>query len=486
MAARNRNPRQGERARSGQQPRTSRRVAPTPQTWNAYPGGASRGAGRGGAHRQPTFPRWAYIVAGAMLAFAVIYGILLFTSSCVTQEIAQPTVGAEPGSAAEAEPAVSSEQPSDPVALPGTRVSFVAVGDNVPNDVLAEYADACAGEPGDGAYDYKPLFAHVKPLVEVADLSYIDQEVHIGGVEIGPAGYPSFNTTDEMADAVVDCGFDLVASASNHAYDWGAFGAVEHSRAVWNQQPVAFTGTATSEEEAAEIPVVERNGITFALLNYTYGVNGYTREDIPAYAVNFIDEDRIRDDVARARTQADVVVAAMHWGTENETDPDAQERAWAQLLADEGVDIVLGSHPHVTQPLTWLTGAAGNRTLVAYSLGNFIIQHADPTPYNDLEGMLACDFVKYADGEQPPADAADHDAASGYTNAAGVTIERVRWIPLVYHGVEGEYAVWPLADYTAEQAARNPAYTGVSNPLEWLRTNAADIVNAEGNDFQVE
>ena len=215
-------------------------------------------------------------------------------------------------------------------------------------------------------------------------------------------------------------------------------------------------------------------------------MNGYTQEDIPRYAVNFIDEDRIREDVARAREQADVVLAAMHWGTENETEPDAQERQWAQLLADLGVDVVLGSHPHVTQPLTWLTGADGNRTLVAYSLGNFIIQHADPTPYNDLEGMLACDFVKYADGEEPPADAADHDAASGYTNAAGITIERVRWIPLVYHGVEGEYAVWPLADYIAEQAARNPAYASTSDPLEWLRTNAAAIVNAEGNDFQVE
>ena len=420
------------------------------------------------------------------MAFAVIYGLFATVSSCTPQKTTQPPAEASSSSVTSEGEGEAEDAVAEPAELPGTRVSFVAVGDNVPNDVLAEYADTQAGEVGDGVYDYKPLFAHVKPLVQEADLSYIDQEVHIGGAEIGPAGYPSFNTTDEMADAVVDCEFDLVASASNHAYDWGAFGAVEHSRAVWNEQPVAFTGTATNEEEAAEIPVVERNGITFALLNYTYGVNGYTQEDIPRYAVNFIDEDRIREDVARAREQADVVLAAMHWGTENETEPDAQERQWAQLLADLGVDVVLGSHPHVTQPLTWLTGADGNRTLVAYSLGNFIIQHADPTPYNDLEGMLACDFVKYADGEEPPADAADHDAASGYTNAAGITIERVRWIPLVYHGVEGEYAVWPLADYTAEQAARNPAYASTSDPLEWLRTNAAAIVNAEGNDFQVE
>lgn len=485
----------GRRGQDWQKPR--RRVAGTPQTWNAYPRGTGRRSGRtnrNGMARAtwtsrrpsqggPEFPRWAYILAGCLLAFAVIITVVNNVMACsgdATQAPAESSSVAEPADPAE---------PADGEAsapLPGTRVSFVAVGDNVPNDVIAEYADAQAGDSSDGSYDYKPLFAHVKPLVEEADLAYIDQEVHIGGDEIGPSGYPSFNTTDEMADAVVDCGFDLVASASNHAYDWGPFGAIEHSRAVWNSQPVAFTGTATDEEEAAEIPVVERNGITFALVNYTYGVNGYAPGDIPSYAVNFIDEDRIAADVERARSQADVVIAAMHWGTENETEPDAQERAWAQMLADLGVDIVVGSHPHVTHPLTWLTGQDGNRTLVAYSLGNFIIQHADPTPYNDLEGMLACDFVKYAEGEQAPEDAGEHDAASGWTNAAGVTIERVRWIPLVYHGAEGEYAVWPLAEYPADLAARNPAYDGIPDPLSWLRENAAAIVNAEGNDFRVE
>ena len=466
-----------------------RRVAGTPQTWNAQPGSPAhrRANPDSPAYRRSrqvntgriVVPRWAYVLAAVVFAFAVVLTVVNTVSSC-GRDAAQ--VPAEAPSAESAAAAV----PGEAAPLPGTRVSFVAVGDNVPNDVIAEYADACAGAADDGAYDYKPLFAQVKPLVEAADLAYIDQEVHVGGSEIGPSGYPSFNTTDEMADAVVDCGFDLVASATNHAYDWGAFGAVEHSRAVWNELPVAFTGTATSEEEAAEIPVVERNGIRFALVNYTYGVNGYTADDLPSYAVNLIDEDRIAADVERAREQADVVVAAMHWGTENETEPDAQERAWAQMMADLGVDIVLGSHPHVTQPLTWLDGSGGNRTLVAYSLGNFIIQHADPTPYNDLEGMLACDFVKYADGEQAPADASEHDAASGWTNAAGITIENVRWIPLVYHGEEGQQAVWPLSDYPAELAARNPAYAGQSDPLAWLRENAASITNAEGNDFRVQ
>ena len=195
------------------------------------------------------------------------------------------------------------------------------------------------------------------------------QETHLGGDDIGPRGWPSFNTTDAMADAVVDAGFDLVASASNHSYDWGTYGAVEHSRSVWNAQPVAFVGTASSQEEADAIPVVERNDITFALLDYTYGVNGFDRSDLPAYAVSFIDEERIRADVARAQEAADVVLVAMHWGTENQTEPDSDQLAYAQLLSDLGVDVVLGSHPHVIGPLAWVEGASGNRTLVAYSLG---------------------------------------------------------------------------------------------------------------------
>ena len=96
---------------------------------------------------------------------------------------------------------------------------------------------------------------------------------------------------------------------------------MEHSRSVWNAQPVAFVGTASSQEEADAIPVVERNDITFALLDYTYGVNGFDRSDLPAYAVSFIDEERIRADVARAQEAADVVLVAMHWGTENQTEP---------------------------------------------------------------------------------------------------------------------------------------------------------------------
>lgn len=353
------------------------------------------------------------------------------------------------------------DAPSPAATSQDDRVSFVAVGDNLPESYIGAYADACAGQIGDGTYDYTPIYAPIKPYIESADLAYVKQETHLGGDEIGPRGWPSFNTTDAMADAIVDTGFDLVASASNHSYDWGYYGAVDHSRSVWNQQPVAFTGTASNEQEAQTIPVVERKSITFVLLDYTYGVNGYAQSDLPSYAVNFIDEERIAADVARAHEMADVVLAAMHWGTENQTEADAEQIRLAQFLADLDVDVVLGSHPHVIGPLEWVEGSSGHRTLVAYSLGNFLSHHASPSLENELEGMLSCDFVKTDDG---------------------ISIENVTWTPLVNHGEEGDetaYAVYALKDYTPELAARHRMLSQLDDPVGQLEAVTRQVIGEE-------
>lgn len=357
--------------------------------------------------------------------------------------------------------------PETPPAPEGpARVSFVAVGDNLPEIEMAAYADAQAGETDDGDYDYTPIYAPIRDYVQAADLAYVKQETHLGGDDIGPKGYPSFNTTDQMADAIVDTGFDLVGSASNHSYDWGYFGANDHSREVWNAQPVAFAGTASSAEEAEKIATVERGGITFALLDYTYGVNGYDQEDLPDYAVSYMDKDRIEADVARAQELADVVLVAMHWGTENLMEADDTQRDYAQFLADLGVDVVLGSHPHVIGPMTWLTGDGGNQTLVAYSLGNFTSNHETPHIQNELEGMLSCDFVKEEDGE--------------------VRIESVTWVPLVMHTDGTSFAVYALKDYTAELAAAHPTLSAEEDPIGWLRQTSDDVVNSLGDDFPID
>lgn len=355
------------------------------------------------------------------------------------------------------------EQPQAPVAQPG-RVSLVAVGDNLPDEFIGAYADSLAGQEGDGQFDYAPIYKPIEPYIKDADIAYIDEETHLGGNNIGPAGYPSFNTTDEMATAVVDTGFDFVASATNHSYDWGLHGALEHSLSVWEQQPVAFTGTAVTQEQHDRIATVERNGMTFALLNYTYGVNGFDQSELPPFAVNFIDEQRIASDVARAREKADVVLVAMHWGTELLMEADEQQQHLAQFLADLDVDVVLGSHPHVIGPMAWVANSHNpdHRTLVAYSLGNFLADHESPTPESALEGMLTCDFVR---------------------NEAGgpIEVQNVRWIPLVCHATEerSDFGVYAIPDYTAELAAKNRSLVGLDKPIYWLCDKTIQVVGPQ-------
>lgn len=302
------------------------------------------------------------------------------------------------------------ENEAAPAVGTAARVSFVAVGDNLPEARITAYADALAGTTGDGDFDFSPpIYEPVKPIVETADLAYIKQETHIGGKEIGARGWPSFNTVDQMADAVVATGFDLVASASNHSYDWGAPSAPSSTRARY--------GTACPS-------------------------------------------------CSRAREAADVVLAAMHWETENLLEADEEQQRLAQLLADAGVDVVLGSHPHVIGPLAWVEGAGGNKTLVAYSLGNFLSCHETPDAENELEGMLSCDFVKGDDG--------------------AVAIENVVWTPLVNHTAEGEHLVVPLKDYTADMAARHVLFSQSDDPaaaIEQLKaTNRAVI----GEEFAID
>ena len=399
---------------------------------------AARPAAAGKA--APSLPRRQLLI-GAAGAAAVVVGGALAVRAC---------------SPAEEEPV----EPAGP-----TTVHFVAVGDNLPEIEIAAYADAQAGEAGDGTYDYSPIYEPVRKYIESADLAYVKEETHLGGNDIGPRGYPSFNTTDEMAEALVETGFDLVGSASNHAYDWGSYGANEHSREVWNAQPVTFAGTATSEEEAEEIATVEKNGITFALLDYTYGINGYEPEDLPSYAVSLMDEKRVADDVARAREAADVVLVAMHWGTENLMEADETQLEYAQLLADAGADVVLGSHPHVIGPMTWLEGEDGHRTLVAYSLGNFLSNHEDPSIKHELEGMLSLDFVK---------------------EGGSVRIEGIKWVPLVNHTDGTSFAVYALKDYTEELASAHPILSQEDDPIGWMRVTSADVVNALGDDFPID
>lgn len=260
--------------------------------------------------------------------------------------------------------------------------SMIMVGDALIHSSVYNDANKLANWNG---YDFKPQMTLIKEKTINYDIVYYNQETILGGTSLGLSDYPTFNSPQEVGDAFIDAGFNLVSLATNHTVDRGKQ-AVLNSREYWNgKEGVQAVGSYSSEEEKKEIEskVLEVNNIKYAMLNYTYGTNGMPVSD--SYLVNVwptdIDninnpdsdskyqayKDTVAKDIENLRDKVDVLMVAMHWGVEYTHTPTAYERDMAKFLADHDVDIIIGTHPHVIQPVEWI-----DDTLVIYSLGNFI------------------------------------------------------------------------------------------------------------------
>jgi poly-gamma-glutamate capsule biosynthesis protein CapA/YwtB (metallophosphatase superfamily) len=247
-----------------------------------------------------------------------------------------------------------------------TSAKLVAIGDILLHQSV--YKDAATPE---GAYNFSPMFEKVRPFIENADLAVANQETMIGGVELGLSSYPIFNSPFEIADALKETGIDIVTIANNHSMDKGETGiqnAIDH----WNHIGMPYTGAFKSKEDREVIRTVTKNGINFSFLSYTYGTNGLPVPEDKPYLVNLIDLDLIKQDVEKARMVSDVVVVSMHWGNEYESLPNQGQIDLANKLSGMGVDIIIGHHPHVLQPMDWIERGDGSKTFVMYSLGNFL------------------------------------------------------------------------------------------------------------------
>lgn len=259
-------------------------------------------------------------------------------------------------------------------------VSLIAVGDNLIHSSVYRNANKHANYNG---YDFKPMITYIKEIVQNYDIAYYNQETILGGTELGLSDYPTFNSPYETGDAMIDAGFNLVSLATNHTMDRGKK-AVENSCKYWSEKTDVLTsGSYCSQEEKDAIKIKEVNNITYTMLNYTYGTNGMPVSD--DYLVNVwpTDTDRINNpetdtkyqqykeqvkkDIEKVRDKVDVLIVAMHWGVEYTHTPTKYEEDMANFLAEQGVNIIIGTHPHVIQPVTFI-----GDTLVIYSLGNFI------------------------------------------------------------------------------------------------------------------
>jgi poly-gamma-glutamate capsule biosynthesis protein CapA/YwtB (metallophosphatase superfamily) len=228
-----------------------------------------------------------------------------------------------------------------------------------------------ARDTSNGTYNYEPTFRFVKPVIEKADIAIANLEVTLAGPPF--SGYPQFSSPDALAIAAREAGFDVLIQANNHALDRGAAG-FKRTLQVLDSLQIKHTGTFNdSTDRRLHYPLmVEKNNIRIALLNYTYGTNGI--EIPPPYIINRIDTAILNKDLIKARQSSpDYVIVTIHWGLEYERLANAQQKKLASFILSHGADVIIGSHPHVIQPVELIFGAdSAVSGLVVYSLGNYV------------------------------------------------------------------------------------------------------------------
>ncbi len=248
-------------------------------------------------------------------------------------------------------------------------VDLLFVGDAMQHQAQLDQALS----EGDGKhYDYSDCFTLIAPEITAADYAVVNLEVPLGG---GPrySGYPCFSAPDSYAKALADAGFDLFLTANNHCLDSG-MKAARRTLTALDSLGVDHTGTFRDSLQREElVPLIKDiHGIKFAFLNYTYGTNGIPPRD--GMEVAFLDKDKMAKEIKLAREKgAEFVVVTVHWGIEYVLLENANQRSWADFLIDQGADMIIGSHPHVIQPMKVVHNEKEDKdVLVVYSLGNFI------------------------------------------------------------------------------------------------------------------
>ena len=407
-----------------------------------------------GAHARPTAPRRRspivpIIVLILTLVFIGLVGVLVFRS-CSKRSGNEPAAADE--SQAVVEEAVVDEGPQ-PV-----NVNLMMVG-----DMLFHYQVRMSGLAPDGSRNYDHLFAHVLSELADQDIKVINQETPIAGpiyegsAPDGYDGYPEFNGPQEVGDAEARAGFNVILKATNHAMDNSGnfddhYTLVRSEQNFWrnNHPEVAVIGEANPDVEGAsvdDIYVFEKDGFRIALLNFTQDLNGNEANDYLGM-VSMLNEDHVRNVMARAREMSDMIVVFPHWGEEYNLEPVEEQYGWANLFVEEGADVIIGNHPHVMEPVTTFTGADGRIVPCFWSTGNFV----STSPSDEsLMGLIAKVTLTK-----------DPDGACSVTAASAT--------PIVTHlGLATDMTTYLLRDWTDDLAATNWLDTEI-NPSTYNTT----------------
>ena len=343
-----------------------------------------------------------------------------------------------------------------------TKVVLRIVGDNLITEMI--YKSAKKGE----TCDFKHQYTEIAPLIKEADIAVVDQETILVPDKESISFFPLFATPMEAADALVNAGFNVVIQGTNHALDKGYRGICNDIE-IWRRYSdrILQIGIYDSPEAAGKIPVVEKSGIRIALLNYTESINGHHKPLGKSYCVNTMkssDRRKILLDIKRAREEADVVVILPHWGVEYIYEPAKSQIEWARFFAEEGADLIIGTHPHVLQYQEVIKTSDGREVPCYYSLGNFISSHTNLQGVV-IGGMADIEFTRDDTGK--------------------VTITRHDIIPTVTHTDSNlsYFKVVRLQDYTNEMAAESKLISIINQRLnddvdaDRLRSIYGDIMD---------
>ena len=342
-------------------------------------------------------------------------------------------------------------------------IELLAVGDNIAHQTIRE-----VGMTEYGPWNYDSVYQYVKEDVEAADLALVTQETIFVEDREDVSGYPSFGTPPEFGDALVNTGFDVIASATNHALDKGT-DSIEYTLNWWeeNHPDIPVLGLYDSQEASEEIPIISCKDLKLAMLDYTYSLNGLELPSGQEYMVDVFDEEKAREDIRQAKELADVVIVVMHVGNEYEQDVDQETQEWTDIFLEEGVDIVIGSHPHVVRTMETLTGEDGHKMLVYYSLGNFTSTQTD---LPSLMGAMAKITVRKN------------------IETGEIEIPEHEFIPLLmYYNKEiPQAAIYKLEDYPQELIQQHFVYE--ENPEEFsleYYQKLFEETKAKGNDEDI-
>lgn len=260
------------------------------------------------------------------------------------------------------------------------KISLLATGDGLIHSVIYRSYDK-----GNGNYDFTDALKYVKDIVKKYDIAYYNQETPTGDSSIPYSGYPMFYTPSAYVDAMKNAGFNTVSLASNHSLDKGEKGILNTVK-YFKETNLLYNGMSDSEDDRNNFIIKEKNNVTYTMLSYTTLTNGLQVPSGKNYLLNLYDKEQVKKDIEAVRDKVDLLIVAMHWGIEYQNTPNKEQTEIANYLSSLGVDIIIGNHPHILQPITKI-----NDTIVMYSLGNFISNQYGGTngDWNKLIGFMA-------------------------------------------------------------------------------------------------